>query len=122
MKLDRASSVIVSVRLSGDDYLRLSTQAEERGLSVGQLIRLVVLGADTPLPPKARRRRWHITADLAEVGQLAAWVARLNGAIVQWAIREREAGHEETHGAVERLLADLRLLQTRLLAFVETLA
>jgi hypothetical protein len=73
-------------------------------------------------PRPAMRRRPSSTRspdDIAALARLAAYVARLNGAVVQLAKSVRLTGSAVEHAELECVLADLRAAQRQLVAAIE---
>lgn len=109
----------VFLRLSPQLSAALDAAAAEAPLSRAGWVRRAVVEAltrsdisDLPsLPPSPPRRPATIPqADLVQVSNLAAAIARTGGAVVQLAKSFREGGHP-LHGDVEDVLADLRVVQ-----------
>jgi len=118
----------IALRFSRAEWPAVCAAAGERGLSVGQFARdsaVAAASASNPLVrlSSARRRRRQLAPeDVAAVSRLTAHVARTNGAVVQLAMKEREAGRVETHAEIEAVLRDLRETQIALVACVERLS
>jgi hypothetical protein len=108
-------SAAAAVSTSSASWLR--TLAAERRAQLGEHW--------TPLPRVTARRRPRsrlVAEDVAAVSQLAAHLARLNGAVIQLSKATRLAERQVHHEHIEAVLGELRLAQGQLVELIGRLA
>lgn len=115
----RLSAPPVGVRLAPATRAAVAAAAALEGLSDAAWLRArAVEAAGAPpeeaLPTEPVEPVFLPSETLEAVGQLAARVSRLNGAVVQLARTWREAVAAELHADAEAVLADLRSTQAEL--------
>ena len=115
----RKLATTVSLRLDPAAASAVQAAADAAGQSRSSWARDHVLNAvdvDGAAAPKTKPRKTGrvVSADQVELARLVRYVDRLNGAIVQLAIRERDGGRLATLSTTQILLADLRSLADEL--------
>ena len=106
----------VLVRLPSDLGDRLTQRAERAGLTQASMARrLIADGLEDVIldirPMKRRRKpKPAPTVDVVAVAGLREVLGEVGGALVQAAVRSREAGHLTTHLAIEEILPRVKEL------------
>lgn len=95
-------------------HARLAAQADSEGITMPSLCRRILASAmDAPATEAVEvpaRNRVTFPEDVQELRGLRSDLARLNGALVQAAIRCREIDALDLHSAVEATIAEVKTL------------
>lgn len=114
MSENRQLTQMLHMRTRPELYARLTAQAASEGISMPSLCRRILVAAmDAPAAEAVEvpaTRRETAPEDVQEIRGLRADLARLTGALVQAAIRCREAGAIDLHTAVEAAIDDNKSL------------
>lgn len=110
MSETRQLSKMLHMRTRPELYARLAAQAQREGISMPSLCRRILVAAmDAPATEAVEipaRARITFPEDVQELRGLRADVARLNGALVQAAIRCRETDATALHSVIEAAIND----------------
>ncbi|MCC4240920.1 hypothetical protein [Thalassospira povalilytica] len=110
MSETRQLTQMLHMRTRPELYARLAAQAAREGISMPSLCRRILVAAmDAPASEAVEvpaTRRETAPEDIQQLRGLRADVARLNGALVQAAIRVREANNFDLHSVVEAAIND----------------
>lgn len=110
MSETRQLTHMLHMRTRPELYARLAAQAAHEGISMPSLCRRILVAAlDAPATEAVEVpaiRRETAPEDVQALRGLRADLARLNGALVQAAIRTREADDLDLHATVEAAIND----------------